>query len=209
MQSWLRSGEFSSKARLWYAPLQACYCRDSVRSNIIYYTLIAIVAIPALLYILFVLKIDTWGSFLAFAMAGANAWGLLLATIMLGYGLVDIPKQLWHSSNPAKALLDLEMQGISAKSKPTLASKVRESMVDAEAEIYQTSKDISNVEKKVSTNNDLRPFVERLLLKCPNALDRNGFEGDDKTPNPVSRQYLVDLHARVKRASKIHDREKA
>lgn len=85
--------------------------RDSIRSNIIYYTIIAIIAIPALLYIIFVLKFDTWGSFLAFAMAGANAWGLLLATIMLGYGLVDIPKRLWRNADPNKSLADLEMQG--------------------------------------------------------------------------------------------------
>lgn len=93
-------------------------------------------------------------------------------------------------------------------------------MVDAEAEVYETAKDIANVEKRVGSDSLLRPFVERLLLKvshsfnvinnkCPSALDGRGFEGEDRTPNPVTRNYLVDIHARVKRAYKIHDREKA
>lgn len=85
--------------------------RDSIKSNIIYYAIIAVIGIPILLYIILVLKLDTWGSFLAFVMAVANAWGLFLATIMLGYGLIDIPKRLWHDSDPVKSLNDLEMQG--------------------------------------------------------------------------------------------------
>ncbi len=63
-------------------------------------------------------------------MAAANAWGLLLATIMLGYGLVDIPRKLWRTANAEVSLETLERQ----------APKVKESMVDAEAEVYEVAK---------------------------------------------------------------------
>lgn len=50
MQAWLRSGEFSSKARMW----------DSIKANIIYYSIIGLVGVPFLIYIVIVLKYDTW-----------------------------------------------------------------------------------------------------------------------------------------------------
>ena len=88
-------------------------------------------------------------------MAGANAWGLLLATVMLGYGLIDIPKRLWNNADPEKSLKFLESE----------APRVKECMVDSEAEVYEVAKDISNVVKKVGKNDQLRIFVERLIVK--------------------------------------------
>jgi hypothetical protein len=41
------------------------------------------------------------------------------------------------------------------------------------------------------------------------AADQRGFQMDDETPEVITQSYLVSLHARVKRAAKIHDRNQA
>jgi hypothetical protein len=56
----------------------------------------------------------------------SNAYGLVLLTLFMSYGLVDIPKGLWFNSSPAKKLRHIE------NDMPLL----KESCVDAEAELY-------------------------------------------------------------------------
>jgi hypothetical protein len=38
--------------------------------------------------------------FQAVAAAASNTWGLTLLVFMLGYGLVEVPTELWNSSKP-------------------------------------------------------------------------------------------------------------
>jgi hypothetical protein len=92
---------------------------------------------------------------LAFAMAGANAWGLLLCTLMLGYGLVEVPRTLWKSANVAWSLKRMQFE----------SPKVKEAVVDAESEVYEVAKDISNAHRKLSSEDPLYPFMQRLLAK--------------------------------------------
>ena len=63
-------------------------------------------------------------------MAAANAWGLLLSTVMLGYGLVEVPRGLWYDANVERCLRYLEFR----------APKVKEDMVDAEADLYEAAR---------------------------------------------------------------------
>ena len=217
MQSWLRSGEFTLRARLW----------DAVRANLVYYATIGVPAIFGVLYLFITKKIESPYVFIHFvarvvtlvsrqlldlAMAGANAYGLLLLTIMLGYGFVSLPKQLWKMANAEQTLLDYEVH----------APLYREAMVDTESEVYEVakvrmlyfgfaylSKDISFASRKVPDEDPMRPLMDRVLAKCPMAKDGRGFAGDDKTPTPMTRDYIIALHARVKRAAKLFDRNKA
>lgn len=43
-----------------------------------------------------------------FCMAGSNAYGLLLCTVMLGYGLVEYPRSLWYYGGVKTRLTYLE-----------------------------------------------------------------------------------------------------
>lgn len=40
----------------------------------------------------------------AIASSASNTWGLLLLVCLLGYALVEIPRNLWLSTNPAYKL---------------------------------------------------------------------------------------------------------
>lgn len=49
----------------------------------------------------------------AWCIAASNAWGLLLSTVLMGYGLVAVPRHLWHLANPGEQLVTLYCVAVS------------------------------------------------------------------------------------------------
>lgn len=47
------------------------------------------------------------GSLGAWCIAASNAWGLLVSTVLMGYGLVAVPRHLWRLASPADQLSTL------------------------------------------------------------------------------------------------------
>ncbi|KAJ3093164.1 LMBR1 domain-containing protein 2 [Quaeritorhiza haematococci] len=132
-------------------------------------------------------------------MAGANAWGLLLSTALLGYGLVEVPRGLWYTANTNWNLRYSEFQ----------APKLKEAVVDAESEIYEVAREIAIASRKVSATDPLRAWMDKLLEMCPLASDDRGFEDDNDLPATITKDYLKTLHARVKRAVRVNQRNEA
>ncbi|TPX57579.1 hypothetical protein PhCBS80983_g03752 [Powellomyces hirtus] len=135
-------------------------------------------------------------------MAAANAWGLLLITIMMGYGLVEIPRTLWYDANTTWCLRYMEF----------IVPSVKENMVDAEADIYDIARQIAIASKKIAMDDPLRPWVEKLIKKCPIALEERNLERNidqEEIPRKIDEEYLVTLHAAIKRAVKVNDRTQA
>ncbi|KAJ3035270.1 LMBR1 domain-containing protein 2, partial [Rhizophlyctis rosea] len=132
-------------------------------------------------------------------MAAANAWGLLLSTVMLGYGLVEVPRGLWYDANVARCLRYLEFR----------APKVKEAMVDAEADLYEAAREIAVASKKVDFDDPLRPFVDRLMEKCPLSLEERSFHEDAEEVNHITADYLRQLHERIIYAVKMNNRSQA
>lgn len=73
---------------------------------------------------------------LPIAMAAANAWGLLLSTVMMGYGLVEVPRGLWFDADIDWCLRYTEFT----------APGVKEAMVDAEADLYEVARVIMMID---------------------------------------------------------------
>ncbi|KAJ3298081.1 LMBR1 domain-containing protein 2 [Borealophlyctis nickersoniae] len=186
--SWIRSGEFSPGRKLYYA----------LKENLIYYGVLGVVGLVFLIYALAWVKIAK-EDLLAIAMAAANAWGLLLITVMLGYGLVEIPRGLWYTANAQWCFRYLEFQ----------APQVKEAVVDAEADLYEVAREIALAAKKVDFDDPLRPFVDKLMEKCPLALEERNLHDDDDIPPTVTGDYLRSLHARIVRAVKVSERTQA
>mmetsp|Transcript_31940 Transcript_31940/g.95639 ORF Transcript_31940/g.95639 Transcript_31940/m.95639 type:complete len:655 (-) Transcript_31940:140-2104(-) len=83
----LLSGHFTLSSRLRYG------CRRVVRALAIMLCL-AVAGILAL-----AAKLGTW-HIIPVVMALGNTYGLLLVSLLLGYGLVDVPRKLWRNANP-------------------------------------------------------------------------------------------------------------
>lgn len=99
LQEFYASGEFSFGARL---------CK-SLKSNIKFY--IVVVGLLAV-FIIWMMISKSWGfnKLFGFMIACANTYGMLLIVLMLGYGLVEVPRMFWHLSLPKERLVRLEFQ---------------------------------------------------------------------------------------------------
>ncbi|KAJ3010590.1 hypothetical protein HKX48_007319 [Thoreauomyces humboldtii] len=191
LQAWVRVGDFRVGPRVW----------ASARANLIYWSILGSIGIAALIYILVVLQIDQ-DTLLTMGMAAANAWGLLLITIMMGYGLVEVPRTLWYDADTARCLRYMEF----------IVPGSKESMVDAEAEIYDIARQIAIASTRIESDNALRPFVDKLLVKCPIARDDRHMTRNierDELARRLDENYLTELHENIKRAIKTNDRTQA
>ncbi|KAI3424225.1 hypothetical protein D9Q98_009581 [Chlorella vulgaris] len=83
-----RRGEFGLKDRLLAA----------ARYNLLYYALLLAVAVAGLLLLLFSGRLQP-ANVVGFCIASSNAYGLIAAIFLLGYGLVAVPRQLWNTSD--------------------------------------------------------------------------------------------------------------
>ena len=54
---------------------------------------------------------------LGFGIAASNTWGLFLLIILLGYGLVELPRSLWHASSHAMQLRHSQFRAAALQSK--------------------------------------------------------------------------------------------
>ncbi|KAI8823560.1 LMBR1-like membrane protein-domain-containing protein [Fimicolochytrium jonesii] len=191
LQSWVRAGDFKFRRRLWAA----------LKDNLIYWSILGGVGLVSLIYILVVAKISQ-DILLVMGMAAANAWGLLLITVMMGYGLVEVPRTLWYSANTTWSLRYMEY----------IIPGAKEAALDSEAEIFDIARRIAIASKETPLDSELRYFVDKLIQKCPLALEERNLDRNldaDEIPAEVTEAYLVDLHARIKRAAKLHDRSQA
>ncbi len=90
MQSYTQAGEFTVLGKL----------RSALWDNMIYYASLAFIAVILIIYI--ALQPNqmglNWERTKAIAAAASNTWGLFVLVLMLGYGLVEVPRNLWLST---------------------------------------------------------------------------------------------------------------
>ncbi|KAL4424193.1 hypothetical protein ABPG75_001494 [Micractinium tetrahymenae] len=84
-----RSGEFTVRDRLLAA----------ARTNLLYYAVLLGVGLAGLVLLLFSGRLQP-ANVLGFCIAFSNAYGLVAAIFLLGFGLVAVPRQLWNSADP-------------------------------------------------------------------------------------------------------------
>lgn len=101
--------------------------RSAVRYNIVYQLIVGSIALLGLVF-LFYAKAPS--NLRAYIMALSNSWGLVLVVIFMGYGMVDVPRRLWHKGDNAR-----ELRRISFK-----ASVVKDKRQDTEDEVHNVAK---------------------------------------------------------------------
>lgn len=101
--------------------------RSAVRHNIIYQLIVGSVALIGLV---FLIHNQGTSNLRAYIMALSNSWGLILVVIFMGYGMVDVPRRLWHKGDTAR-----ELRRIAFK-----ASVVKDKCQDTEDEVLNVAK---------------------------------------------------------------------
>ena len=173
--------------------------------NIIFYGIFSVTFIVLLIYVAIHEKGLSMESLKVICITASNTWGLLLLIILLGYGLVEIPKSVYESSRHNRRLnyYYFKVAKLSAEK-----CEADEKLDDALEQIQHT------FEAVVTTHQHLRPFIEVILDKCPiewkNRLLAKYSNPQDRSRGSRVVAYnesdMVRLHSNILKASQSHHR---
>ncbi|KAI8057715.1 LMBR1-like membrane protein-domain-containing protein [Syncephalis plumigaleata] len=184
LQGYLQSGQFLFRRRL----------RNAIKGHAIYFGGYAILAMVAIVYILSTNHFATWHAFLAFVMAAANCWGLLLVLMFMGHGLVAVPRTLWRAANTKRRWIQVTRRAVN----------IKDAYEEAEAELVDVVATIAKLDDTLETDHEYRWMVDILIRKCP--ISMVGSYQRVSIPRVITEKYITLLHRRYKKAQRIYDR---
>lgn len=193
LQSYVDGGEFSALSRL----------RETLRFRLIYLAVIVGLALVFFIYMAIAhIKIDVF-AIKGFLMALSNAYGLLLLILFLGYGLIDIPRTIWHSANIKAKLQELEAH----------APRVKEEYDASIPLLLEIQQKIMSINLNVPEQSPLRKQMDNLVQKCPSNMESQQkktttsrwFRSTSSTQT-VTLDQLVDLNLSLKKSKLARDR---
>uniref|UniRef100_A0A3Q0STG2 LMBR1 domain containing 2b n=1 Tax=Amphilophus citrinellus TaxID=61819 RepID=A0A3Q0STG2_AMPCI len=190
MQSYARSGGFSITGKI----------KTALIENAIYYGTYLLIFGSLLIY---VAVHPEWYELQTIGITAANTWGLFLLVLLLGYGLVEIPRSYWNASRHGHLLIKTYFK----------ASKLMTEKADAEENLEDVMEEVRKVSESIKYNHPLRKYIDTILRKCPldyqekmgrNMDDYEDF--DDKQNTYPTEKSLVKLHKQVIYAVQRHNR---
>ncbi|XP_035382396.1 G-protein coupled receptor-associated protein LMBRD2a isoform X1 [Electrophorus electricus] len=194
MQSYARSGGFTISAKM----------KTALIENAIYYGTYLFIFCSLLIYVAVSPQWHlSWYDLRTIGITAANTWGLFLLVLLLGYGLVEIPRSYWRASCHGHLLAKTYFK----------VAKLMTEKADAEENLEDAMEDVRAVNETIKYNHPLRKCIDTILRKCPveyqERLGRNmdDYEDFDDKRNPYpSRNSLVKLHKQVIYAVQKHNR---
>ncbi|XP_063345887.1 G-protein coupled receptor-associated protein LMBRD2a isoform X2 [Pelmatolapia mariae] len=190
MQSYARSGAFSVFGKI----------KTALIENALYYGTYLLIFIALLIYVAVQLKWKlTWADLQTIGITAANTWGLFLLVLLLGYGLVEIPRSYWLSSSHNYVL---------SKSYFKVAKMATEK-AEADEKLADVMEEVAGIHASVRQNHFLRKYVDIILTKCPTKYQEEmgiNVEISRMDQNaPPTKRLLVKLHEKVVSAVQRHN----
>lgn len=183
MQSYSRAGDFTVLGKI----------KSSLIENALYYGTYLLIFGVCLIYVAARpdLHIDA-EKLKVIGVTASNTWGLFLLVLLLGYGLVEIPRLVW---NNAKHQYMLNRTYFKIAKQSTEKTEAEENLEDVLEEVRQAS-------EKIRYNHSLRKHVDIILLRCPESLRNSASRNEDyedynKSIDTPSEKSLVKLHRNV------------
>ncbi|XP_063310045.1 G-protein coupled receptor-associated protein LMBRD2 isoform X2 [Pelobates fuscus] len=194
MQSYARSGGFSITGKI----------KTALIENAIYYGTYLCIFTALLIYVAVNPKFHLeWYQLQTIGIAAANTWGLFLLVLLMGYGLVEIPRSHWNGAKKGYPLMKTYFK----------AAKLMTEKADAEENLEDVMEEVRKVNECIKYNHPLRKCVDTILKKCPteyqekmgrNMDDYEDFE--EKNISYPSEKTLVKLHKQVIYSVQRHHR---
>ncbi|KAK7810668.1 hypothetical protein U0070_012794 [Myodes glareolus] len=95
--------------------------------------------------------------------AAANTWGLFLLVLLLGYGLVEIPRSYWNGAKRGYLLMKTYFK----------AAKLMTEKADAEENLEDVMEEVRKVNESIKYNHPLRKCVDTILKKVIYSVQRH------------------------------------
>ena len=193
MQSYSTAGDFSVAGKI----------KTALIENAIYYGTYLLIFGICLIYVAARpdLHIDA-EKLKVIGITASNTWGLFLLVLLLGYGLVEVPRTVWNNSKHGYMLSRTQFK----------ISKLSTEKTEAEENLEDVLEEIKQVSEKVRYNHPLRQHVDTVLSKCPESLRKSvkpnvdDYEDYTTSQDVTSEKSLIKLHKRVIQASQAHKR---
>lgn len=200
MQSYSMAGDFTTVNKL----------KSAIRANLIYYSSFGAIFLILLVYVLFNYGLHNFiASVREILITSSNTWGLFLLVVLLGYGLVELPRYMISRSGYSQSLNQLYFRVAQVNAEKCEAE---EKLDDVLEEIHQAYSAIETVE-----NSPLKRYLNKIVDKCPadwkkrsiafrrqaNASTTN-YDLERSTAQIHDIQSLIRLHRKVIRAVHHH-----
>ncbi|CAF1105502.1 unnamed protein product [Adineta steineri] len=196
MQSFCETGEFSIKGKIRYA----------IKANLIFYGVLTLLFVVLIIYVATKVSL-TWSYFMATIVAASTTWGLFLLVLMLGYGLVQVPKNIYNHSRTVYMLGHMQFK----------LSQLYNEKVEIEERLDSLIDDVTKFCMQIKANDPLRPCLEQIIKIVPEQYsNRIKLTMDDYDNNRIAvvnhfndfekERELIKLHERLKKNIHIHNR---
>ncbi|XP_045607461.1 LMBR1 domain-containing protein 2 homolog [Procambarus clarkii] len=183
MQSYTKAGDFTVGTKL----------RSAVIDNAIYYgSYLLIVGILFLYILLTDLGLDG-AKIRAIAASASNTWGLFWLVLLLGYGLVEVPRSLWYSASIAHTLHHSYFR----------AAKLSQERAESNERVNDLLQSMRALGGSVGPGHPLRSHMDVIENKIPTELlDRVIRQAPLDSPHAdvPSEKALVRLHKQLIKA---------
>uniref|UniRef100_A0A7S4T5L1 Uncharacterized protein n=1 Tax=Alexandrium monilatum TaxID=311494 RepID=A0A7S4T5L1_9DINO len=212
------SGDFTVAARL----------RNSLWRNAVIY--VAYLVFGALVLVWLLVRGTVQGNLESWCIAASNAWGLLLLTVLMGFGLVAVPRHLWRLADPSEQLQTLYAQ-VLAKDEERLSrlfelqdtlTQVRGELAACLTEDSELGADDSETRPSELAVSALQRTLERCeevyseLTRSSRSCEADGVTvqttqrsaGSSPVSTPRSTRSVSSLAERLKRVAKLHGKLK-
>ena len=182
LSSYVAAGEFTIGGKL----------KKALIENAVIYGTLGILFGILLIYVVASKHLDG-EAIKVLCITSSNTWGLLVLIFLMGYGLVQVPRAIWERSSYTDLL---------AKNRFDV-SKIKIELEEAQEKLSEILEEVRHINTLVSRSNELRNFVNIIILKCPTLLseDLANINYDDYAHGlediTISRSNLVSIHAKV------------
>lgn len=198
MQSYSMAGDFTTYERI----------KSAIRRQFIYYTSIGLIFFVLLVYVGLQSGLD-FANLKVIAISSSNTWGLFLLVVLLGYGLIELPRFLISKSRYSESLNRQYFR----------VAKANADKCDAEVRLDDVLEEIQRAYAKLGNNehHPMRRYLNQIANKCPldwkkrsNAFRRQvaasttSYEGDQTIDSDLTIETLAQLHRRVIEAVHYH-----
>ncbi|ENN75883.1 hypothetical protein YQE_07612, partial [Dendroctonus ponderosae] len=206
MQSYIKAGDFTVKGKL----------KSALVDNAIYYGSYLLICGILLIYLALKPGIDLdWyygrllikihialgfrGKLKAIASSASNTWGLFLLVLLLGYSLVEAPRNFWNNSNASLKLTQYYFK----------ASKLSSDKCEAEETVDDVLESLQAIATVIRPGHYLHGPLETILQKVPVELkDRMTRRQlpEDVTHDLPTEKSLIRLHRQTIKSLQVLQR---
>jgi hypothetical protein len=146
VQSYVMASYFSIKKKILRVILE----------NVIYYASYVVILVIVLVSLLAQNTISI-GDVPSLIATAANTWGLLILTLLLGYGLVEVPRTLWYASRRQWTLNQCYFK----------AAQIYSDMSEATQLLNEVNEKVKVLARDLHYRDPLRKYVDLIIKKFP------------------------------------------